>query len=642
MKLNAASLVAAVLASNLAMVHYSEPGLCSTRKTVSSEPAPFASKTNTKSKSKANYGQTDKKTTGSSSQGPSDGAAVVADNPIIQTMDAELKRSLAKLRNAGKVPLYYLAYRLYEGNWEKISATNGAILDDYPNNSWRMLAVDLRVGTPKFDNTHFLRGKNSSSPHQYEKSTTLSSTLPSDGAGIPLQECLWLKTDEAYKAAQQRYSELVANNEVMSDEDDKSDDFSSQPIHKYISPIKEIKFDRALWRERVRRLSLIFLKHPLLLQNSTVAFVSEPQLRYFVNSYGSKIIEQHLDYHLMIVANTLADDGMALSLNDTISRPDASLFPDEKELAARVEKLANKLEQLRKAPVAEPFVGPAILSGKAAAVFFHESFGHRVEAVHEKSENEGKTFAKKLGTQVMPRFLTVVDDPTLEKWNGEYLNGHYKYDDEGVPGQAVTLAKSGVLTGFLLNRTMVQGFSRSNGHGRSSPGWNPVARQANLIVNADPKKQVPFEKLRALLIGQLKKEHKPYGLLFDEIQGGHTYTARGSEQTYYINPLIVYKIFADGKPDQLIRGAEIIGTPLAALEHVIAAGEERSVFNGVCGRESGPVPVSAVAPSLLIESMETKRSAKSFDKVPILPPPGNNTKVETKPPSEHSSKGGSQ
>jgi TldD protein len=549
-------------------------------------------------------------------------AVAVSDNPTIQTMDKELKRSLAKLRNANKATLYYLAYRLYEGAWEKISASNGALQDDYPDNSWRMLAVDLRVGTPKFDNTHFLRGKNSSSPHQYEKSTVLTSTLPSDGSGIPLQECLWLKTDEAYKAAQQRYSELVANNEVMSAEDDKSDDFSSQPIHKYVSPIKETKFDRNLWRERVRRLSLIFLKHPLLLQNSTVAFVSEPQVRYFVNSEGSEIIEQHLDYHIMIVANTLADDGMALSLSDTISRPDASLFPDEKELAARVDKLATKLEQLRKAPVAEPYVGPAILSGKAAAVFFHESFGHRVEAVHEKSENEGKTFAKKLGTLVMPNFLTVVDDPTIEKSNGEYLNGFYRYDDEGVPGQAVTLAKNGILTGFLLNRTMVQGFSKSNGHGRSSPGWNSVARQANLIVNADAKKQVPFDKLRALLISQLKREHKPYGLLFDEIQGGHTYTTRGSEQTYYINPLIVYKIFADGKPDQLIRGAEIIGTPLAALEHVTAAGTDRAVFNGVCGRESGPVPVSAVAPSLLIDSMETKRSAKSFDKVPILPPPG--------------------
>jgi TldD protein len=543
------------------------------------------------------------------------------ENPLIQTMDQELKRSLSKIKGKNQAPLYYLAYRLYEGSWEKIAASNGALLDDYPNNSWRMLAVDLRVGTPKFDNTHFLRGRNSTSPHQYEKSTVLTSILPSDGAGIPLQQCLWLKTDEAYKDAQQRYSELIASNEVMSAEDDKSDDFSFQPVRRYTSPIKKITFDRELWSKRVKQLSSVFLKHPALLQSSTVSFTSEPTTRFFVNSEGSQIIEEHLGFRITIQGNTLAEDGMSLSLSDNIERPDPSLFPDDKELTARVEKLAANLEQLRKAPVAEAFVGPAILSGKAAAVFFHESFGHRVEAVHEKSENEGKTFAKKLGTLVMPNFLTVVDDPTLEKASGEFLNGFYKFDDEGVPAQSVTLAKNGVLNGFLLARTMVQGFHASNGHGRSSPGWNPVARQANLIVSADKKKQVPPQQLRAMLINELKKQHKPYGLLFDEIQGGYTYTSRGSEQTYFINPLIVYRVFADGKPDQLIRGAEIIGTPLAALERVIAAGNDQSVFNGTCGRESGPVPVSAVAPSLLIQSIETKRTAKSFDKPPILPAP---------------------
>ncbi len=547
------------------------------------------------------------------------------ENPIIQTMDLELKRSLSKLKNANKAPLYYLAYRIYEGEWEKISATNGAIQDEFPKNSWRMLSVDLRVGTPKFDNTHFLRGKNSASPHVYEKSTTLSSTLPGDGAGIPLQQCLWLKTDEAYKAAQQRYSELIASSEVMSAEDDKSDDFSFQPQRHYTSPIKQVNFDRALWQERVKRLSKIFLKHPALLQSSTVSFVSEPTTRYFVNSEGSQIIEQHSGYRVTIQGNTLADDGMSLSLTDSIERPDPEYFPDEKTLAARVEKLASGLEQLRKAPVAEPYVGPAILSGKAAAVFFHESFGHRVEAVHEKSENEGKTFAKKLGTLVMPEFITVTDDPTMEKANGEFLNGFYKFDDEGVPAQPVTLAKNGVLTGFLLARTMVQGFSASNGHGRSSPGWNPVARQANLIVTTDKKKQVSPQNLRAMLINEVKKQHKAYGLLFEEISGGYTYTSRGSEQTYFINPLRVFKVFADGKPDQLIRGAEIVGTPLAALERVISAGTDSAVFNGTCGRESGPVPVSAIAPSLLIQSIETKRTAKSFDKVPILPAPDATT-----------------
>lgn len=323
----------------------------------------------------------------------------------------------------------------------------------------------------------------------------------------------------------------------------------------------------------------------------------------------------------MIQASTLAKDGMQLSLWDSADTIDPSLLPNEAALAKRVERLASSLEQLRDAPAAEPFVGPAILSGRAAAVFFHETFGHRVEAVHEKSENEGKTFARRIGSVVMPKFISVVDDPTIVKFNGEYLNGHYVFDDEGVAAQPVAVAKNGVLKSFLLSRTLVRGFSASNGHGRSAPGWNPVARQGNLFVIADKAKQVSPQTLRSMLIKEAIKQHKPYGLFFDEITGGFTTTSRDSDQAYVIQPLRVYKVFVDGRPDQLIRGAEIVGTPLAALERVTAAGNDSAVFNGTCGRESGPIPVSAVAPSLLIQSIETKRTSKSFEKMPVLPDP---------------------
>jgi predicted Zn-dependent protease len=548
-------------------------------------------------------------------------AASPSGNPIIETMNLELHRSLAKLKNAGKAPLYYLAYRLYEGNWESITASNGAIIDESLDGRWRMLSVDLRVGSKHFDNTHFLRGKNSSSPHHWEKSTKTHSILPGDGAGLPLQQCLWLATDDAYKDAQQRFAELQASNEVMSSEEDKSDDFSSQPIHKYSGPIKSFKIDRDAWQTRLRRLSRLFLNHSSLLQSSKVSLSAEPTTRYIVDSEGSEEIEQSLNYRVGISASTLAKDGMTLSLYDSVESPDPNLLPDEATLAQRAEKLCLQLEKLREAPVAEPYVGPAILSPKAAAVFFHETFGHRIESVHERSENEGKTFSKKIGTQVMPRFITVIDDPTITKAHGEFLNGHYVFDDEGVPGQKVVLAKNGILTALLTDRTLVKGVNASNGHGRSSPGWNPVARQSNLFVIADKTKQVTPKKLRAMLVDEARRQHKAYGLYFDEISGGYTYTESGSEQTYFVNPLVVYKVFVDGRADQLIRGLEIVGTPLAALERITAAGDDLGVFNGRCGRESGQVPVSSVAPSLFVQSIETKRRAKSYETVPILPDP---------------------
>lgn len=532
-------------------------------------------------------------------------------------MGEELNRSLAKLKNAGKAPVYYLGYRLYDCNSDSISASNGALSELPAGVDSRMLSVDLRVGSHHFDNTHFLRGEDSDPPTFWEKSDVLDSILPGSGGGLPLRQCLWLTTDQAFRAAELRYSELSVTNEVMSAEDDKSDDFSIQPMHHYMSALKDVHLDRALWTDRARRLSQLFLKYPIL-QSSDVSLAAKRTTRYMVNSEGSRLVEQQFSYRLMMQASTLAKDGMQLSLWDAIETVDPALLPDEAALARRAERLAANLEQLRQAPVAEPFVGPAILSGQAAAVFFHETFGHRIEAVHEKSEREGKTFSCRIGSVVMPKFLSVIDDPTIVKVNGEYLCGHYTFDDEGVAAQPVTLAKNGVLKSFLLSRALVRGFSASNGHGRSCPGWNPVARQANLFVIADKEKEVSSKTLRAMLVKEAARQRKSYGLLFDQIEGGFTYTNNDSAQTYVVQPLRVFKVFVDGRPDQLIRGAEIVGTPLAALERVIAAGNDRVVFNGVCDRESGPLPVSAVAPSLLIQSIETKRKAKTFEKLPIL------------------------
>ncbi|MBX9691763.1 MAG: peptidase U62, partial [Cyanobacteria bacterium] len=290
-------------------------------------------------------------------------------------------------------------------------------------------------------------------------------------------------------------------------------------------------------------------------------------------------------------------------------------------LVKRIEELAKSLDDLRDAPPADSYVGPAILSGRAASVFFHETFGHRIEAVHEKSEGEAKTFAQKVGTLVMPSFITVIDDPTAVRAHGTSLNGHYKFDDEAVPGQAVTLAKNGVLTGFLMGRTPLQGFEKSNGHGRCAAGWNPTARQSNLFVHTAKNKQHSPEELRALLIKEAKRQKKEYGLYFEEIAGGVTWTDQRAQQAFNIYPKRVYKVFVDGRKDELIRGADIVGTPLTALEKIIASGTEYGVFNGSCGRDSGHVPVSGVAPSLLVQSIEVKRTRKTFQKPPILPDP---------------------
>jgi predicted Zn-dependent protease len=268
-------------------------------------------------------------------------------------------------------------------------------------------------------------------------------------------------------------------------------------------------------------------------------------------------------------------------------------------------------------------VGPALLTGRAAAVFFHEVFGHRAEGHRQKDVNEGQTFAKKVGEPILPDFLSIVDDPTLKKLGRQDLLGYYQYDDEGVAAQRVTLVDHGVLKNFEMSRSPLVGFPHSNAHGRRQIGATPVSRQGNLIVESN--KAVTNAQLRAKLVELIKDQNKPYGLLIDDIAGGFTFTGRGQPQAFQVEPLVVYKVFPDGRPDELVRGVDIVGTPLAALTKIVATGDTTEVFNGYCGAESGYVPVSAAAPAILTSELEVQKKQSSTDRPPILPPPAHDS-----------------
>jgi len=200
------------------------------------------------------------------------------------------------------------------------------------------------------------------------------------------------------------------------------------------------------------------------------------------------------------------------------------------------------------------------------------------------------------------------------------LAGTYDFDNEGEPSQRVEVIKDGVLKNFLMSRMPVKNFGQSNGHGRNQPGRMPTGRQGNLIVTST--KTVPEAEMRQKLIDEVKKQGKPYGLYFDDIQGGFTLTTRSLPQAFQVLPVLVYKVYADGRPDELVRGVDIVGTPLAALTRILTTGDQPKVFNGVCGAESGQVPVAAVAPSMLFSEMEVQKRAHEHERPPLLPPPG--------------------
>ncbi|MBZ5694656.1 MAG: TldD/PmbA family protein [Acidobacteriia bacterium] len=540
-------------------------------------------------------------------------------DPIVTAMRQELDRSMQDFKKTS-VPPYFLSYELTDNRAINVSAAFGTLIST-SDRTTRVLDVDLRVGDYKLDSTHPLRQETFSEPLQELEEKR---NMPLDDDPLALKVALWQATEGHYRRAVERLQQVQANVQVKVAQEDQSPDFSHENPHVYSEPIAGFSVDEKAWEQRLRNLTNPFAEHKEIL-DASAQLDAEIETRRYVNSDGTELRMSTPFYRLIISATAKADDGMELPLYQTYMsfRPDG--LPDEAALAADVSKMIDMLLALTKAPLAEPYTGPAILSGRSSAVFFHEIFGHRVEGQRQKNEDDAQTFKRKVNQSVLPNFLSVYSDPTLRQLKHTELVGYYPFDDEGVPARRVTIVQNGVLKEFLMSRALITGFDHSNGHGRRQQGFPVAARQSNLIVESS--KSVSRGELKKMLIEQIKAAKKPYGLFFDDIEGGFTFTQRVVPNAFNVRPTVVYRVYPDGR-EELVRGVDLIGTPLTSFSKIVAADDDVAVFNGVCGAESGWVPVSASAPGMLISQIEVQRKEKSQERAPLLPPPpasaGNN------------------
>ncbi|UCH92415.1 MAG: peptidase U62 [Candidatus Aminicenantes bacterium] len=546
-----------------------------------------------------------------------DGKGPGTTNVVLEAMKDELARSMKVLGEKGSPPPYFICYQITDNHRVSISASFGALKSSSEDRS-RLLDVDVRVGSYRLDNTHQIRGRRT---YDFRFSRPVSISLSDDPDAI--KSAIWLETDRKYKAAAEKLIQVKADKGVTVKEEDQSDDFSKEAPNQYIGDPVGISPDIAAWEKKLKEYSALF-NNAAEIHSSSMSLRAESESKYFVNSEGTSLLHGRTHWRLSIFVDTKAEDGMRLTRNKIYDARVPENLPDDKTLKTAIHGLIEDLQALRNAPMMEPYTGPAILSGEAAGVFFHEIFGHRIEGHRQKDERDGQTFTKKINQQVLPTFMSVYDDPTLKQYDKKDLMGHYLYDDEGVKAQRAGLVEKGILTGFLMSRSPIEGFSKSNGHGRAQPGRRPVSRQGVLVVEAS--KSVPREKLRQKLIDECKTQGKPYGLLFDVVVGGFTFTGRFIPQAFNVTPVMVYRIYTDGRPDELVRGVDLIGTPLTSFSKVIAAGDKPEIFDGYCGAVSGSVPVSAVSPPLLTAQIEVQKKYKASEKPPVLPPPERRSK----------------
>lgn len=531
----------------------------------------------------------------------------------LAVMKEEMQRNFDALQKEQILP-YFMSYSIDQVSTQMVTGSFGAVLskDEYKT---AYLQIDVRVGSYHLDNSHELRGDPMGRSRAMAGG---SSRAPLDEAPEALQVLLWQGTDRAYKNALDILSRVKSEKTLKVEEEDKSDDFSKVELHTAIAKPLTLKVDLEKWAAKVRKYSEPFKAYPFMM-SASASFVNEVRNKYLVNTEGTMILTPVNYMRLQISAVAKGDDGMEFPLYASYFGFQESDLPSDDRVLKDVDSIAATLEKLRGAPLVDPYTGPAILSGKASGVFFHEILGHRLEGHRQKSAQEGQTFKKKVGELVLPDFISVVFDPTLKELGGFKLSGYYEFDEEGTKAEKVDCIDKGIMKDFLMSRTPIENFSHSNGHARGMPGMKPVCRQSNLIVEST--KKLDEAKLRRMLIEECTKQNKPFGLVFQEIAGGFTQTGRTMPNAFNVTPLVVYRVYMDGRPDELVRGVDLIGTPLTTFGRIIATGSQLDVFNGMCGAESGSVPVSAVSPSILVSEIEVQKKAKSQEKLPILPPP---------------------
>lgn len=521
-------------------------------------------------------------------------AQAYSGDKLVNILRNEAQFYLDKLKDREE-PAYFISFRVVDEKQTFLSSEFG--LSSSRTLHKRSLTPHVRVGNRQTDNY-------SKDYVFYNFSRSFDLPLDSDNE-YAIKEAIWTGMKKQYKEGKEAYQKYMTSRKTNKSDLDTIPSFAQAPTEIYYEKPyseKETAIDEIYFEKYLNDVSRIFKEYEEL-TTGNAALDYRIVRTTIVNTEGTVVAQNRKSFVVIMQATAKADDGTDCTLNESFFAYSADKLPNKAEMEEKARDLANRVMALSKAPVADAYAGPAILSGKAAAVLFHEVLGHRLEAT--RSEFINNNLAGFQDKQMTSSSIQLYMDPTLKTYKGRDLDGFYLYDDEGVKAQRVQCIENGCLKQYLTSRTPAGEFNTSNGHARAEAGKNPSPRQSNLIVETtEPYSEA---ELRGMLIAELKRQGKEYGYFFRNVDGG--FTNRGSFRNtnlFNVNPTEVYKVFADGRKDQLVRGVTLIGTPLTVFTNIKAAGGESQVFSGYCGSVSGKVPVSGTSPYIYVSLIETQ------------------------------------
>jgi len=547
-----------------------------------------------------------------------DSAHVTPDGPrrdtVLEVLERELARSMEGFRIPGSPRPYYMHYALRRTHALRLRALYGSLARSRETRH-SVVHCDLRVGNHRFDNV-LDAGLDQ---HAEDRESADWVDAPDDLNLAALQVGLWklsqVKFDEALSDYYDHKKAMVS--EFLRDE---TDAFTREPTIDHREPLSNRPFPRLVWETNLRELSRRFLDHPKV-HDPIVVINAERVHRWMVTSEGTRVVTEDVYIEVSLSGWVLTEDGVYTEASRELYLRSLDEMPDRAALEAMLDKLLEELEALRGADTPGAFIGPALLSGQAASTLFHEALGHRLEGDRLVARDETRTFAHKVGERVLPQGIDVYDDPTLEQFDGKSVWGSYRVDDQGVPAQRATLIEDGILRGFLHGRTPTPLSTASNGHGRHDGLEMPMSRMANFVVEARAADALSREALEAKLLEVARAQGCSEAMIIERIQGGETSTQAYDFQVFKGEPAEVYRVDVATGVKTRVRDVELIGTPLAALQRIVAFGADSQADRGYCFAESGSIPVSGIAPALLLSELEMQQSSTTGYHEPLLPPP---------------------
>jgi hypothetical protein len=510
---------------------------------------------------------------------------------LLEALLTELDRSKDQLKMDQVKPPYYIEYRVDDVENFDAEAAFGALIGGQRQHI-RVLRVVVRIGDYKQDS-------------YYGQGMGGTTIIPLDNDPIAIRRQIWLLTDEAYKEAADAYAEKLSALKQFSVDPNPVDDFAKAPVVTKVGPTISLKVDENEWKQTLQEATNLYRKYPEIQMVSASARFSGIN-QYFVNSEGTIIRNGRLNATVSLNGSTQAADGMRLQRNPywTEERPEE--LPKREELLKDTTQMLETLKALREAPIVEEsYRGPVLFAPDAADDIMAGLVGGNILGRKPQLGRPNRTvgaFATSYKTRVLPKFVTVVDDPTIKEFGGKKVIGNYEVDSEGVAAQAVTVVDEGILVNYLMGRQPIRDFPSSNGHGRASPGQVASPAVGTLIFKSSEAE--PAADLKKKLTEMSGEQSKPYGYRVDTLGAGNA-------------PRLLYRVYASDGHEQLVRGAVFNELDVRALRNdLIAMGNDPLVSNRV-----GGVPQTIIAPSLLFDELEVKRADTSKEKLPEYPAP---------------------